>query len=105
MIALEFLRAVESWNDHGWGKYSLHYLRNKEKQEVDFLIAKNNRPILLAEAKLSDDAPAASLFAFQKILNVPAVQLVKKEHVKKVYLNGKNSVLVATAHQWLSTLP
>ena len=105
LAALEFLRAVEAWNDHGWGKFSLHYLRNKDKQEVDFLIAENNRPFLLVEAKLSDDAPSASLYTFQKLLNVPAVQLVKKDGVKKVYRNGKNSILVVTAHRWLSALP
>ena len=105
LAALEFLRAVEAWNDHGWGNFSLHYLRNKDKQEVDFLIAENNRPFLLAEAKLSDDAPSASLYTFQKLLNVPAVQLVKKDGVKKVYRNGKNSILVVTAHRWLSALP
>ena len=85
MVGLEFLRAVEAWNDHGWGKFSLHYLRNKDKQEVDFLIAENNRPFLLVETKLSDDQPAANLLAFQKFLNIPAVQLIKKEGIKKVY--------------------
>lgn len=105
LVALEFLRAVENWNDHGWGKFSLHYLRNKEKEEVDFLVAENNKPFLLVETKLSDDKPAANLFAFQKYFNIPAVQLVKKEGVKKVYNNGKDSVLVVTAHRWLSTLP
>lgn len=105
VAALEFLRAVETWNDRGWGRFSLHYLRNKDKEEVDFLIADNNRPFLLIETKLSDDAPAANLLAFQKYLDIPAVQLVKKDGVKKVYKNGKNSVLVVTAHQWLSTLP
>ena len=83
----------------------MHYLRNKDKQEVDFLIAENNRPMLLVETKLSDDVPAANLLAFQDILKIPAVQLVKKEGVKKVYKNGKNNVLVVTAHRWLSTLP
>ena len=105
LIALEFLRAVETWNDHGLGKFSLHYLRNKEKQEVDFLIVENNRPFLLVETKLSDEAPAANLLTFQDQLNVPAVQLIRKEGVKKIYRNGKNSVLVVTAHRWLSTLP
>jgi len=105
LVALELLRAIETWNDHGWGKFSLHYIRNKDKQEVDFLIAENNRPFLLAETKLSDDGPRASLFTFQNLLNVPVVQLVKKEGVKKVYKNGKNSALVVTAHRWISSLP
>jgi uncharacterized protein len=105
LIALEFLRAVETWNDLGWGKFSIHYLRNKDKQEVDFLIVRNQKPFLLAEVKLSDENPAANLVSFQKDLNVPAVQLVKKEGVKKIYRNDKNNILVITAHRWLSALP
>jgi uncharacterized protein len=105
LIALEFLRAVETWNDFGWGKFGVHYLRNKDKQEVDFLIIKNQKPFLLAEVKLSDEKPAANLISFQKDLNVPAVQLVKKEGVKKVYRNDRNNILVITAHRWLSALP
>ena len=105
LAALEFLRAVETWNDRGLGKFSLHYLRNKDKQEVDFLLAENNRPFLLVETKLSEESPAINLTAFQDFLNIPAVQLIKKEGVKKIYKNGMNSVLVVTAHRWLSTLP
>ena len=105
MVALEFLRAVETWTDHGLGKFGLHYLRNKDKQEVDFLLTKNNEPFLLIETKLSDEAPAANLLAFQKFLNIPAVQLIKKEGVKKIYKNENNNVLVVTAHRWLSSLP
>ena len=105
LVALEFLRAVETWNDQGFGKFGLYYLRNKDKQEVDFLIVENNHPFLLIETKLSDEAPAANLLSFQNQLNIPAVQLIRKEGVKKVYQNGKNYILVITAHRWLSTLP
>jgi hypothetical protein len=105
LVILEFLRAIEAWNDYGWGKFSIHYLRNKDKQEVDLLLAKGNKPFLLVEAKLSDTSPAANLFAFQDTLDIPALQLVKKEGVKKVYKNGNNSILVVTAHRWLSSLP
>jgi len=104
-VAMEFLRAVETWNDRGWGKFKLHYLRNKDKQEVDFIITDNNRPLLLVETKLSGDSPAANLFDFQNVLNIPAAQLVKKDGVKKVYKNGRSDILVITAHQWLSALP
>jgi uncharacterized protein len=105
LVALELLRAVETWNDHGWGRFSLHYLKNKEKQEVDFLMAENNQPFLLVEAKLADDTPAASLLMFQNQLNIPSVQLVKREGIKKIYRNGEESVLAVTAHRWLSSLP
>lgn len=105
LVALELLRAVESWNDHGWGRFGMHYLRNKEKQEVDFLLSEDNKPILLVETKLSDRTPATSLISFQKSLKIPAVQLVKKEGVKKIYRNENNNILVVTAHRWLSTIP
>ncbi len=105
MVALELLRAVYNWNEYGWGRFSLHYLRNKDKEEVDFLIAEGNNPFLLIETKISDDAPAKSLINFQKILNVPAVQLVNKEGVFR-YVNGvNNKILVVTANQWLASLP
>ncbi|MHB1275957.1 MAG: DUF4143 domain-containing protein, partial [Candidatus Humimicrobiaceae bacterium] len=105
LVALEFLRAIEMWKDYGWGSFTLHYLRDKDKLEVDFLIVKNNKPLLLVETKLSDDAPSASLINFQDYLNIPAVQLVKKEGIKKIYKNKKNNILVVTAHRWLSALP
>jgi uncharacterized protein len=105
LVALELLRAVETWNDHGWGRFGLHYVRNKDKQEVDFLLADKNRPILLVETKVSGEAPVRNLLAFQDLLNIPAVQLVKNEGVKKVFRNGRNQALVVTAHRWLSTLP
>ena len=105
MTALELLRAVTQWNEYGWGNFSLHYLRNKEKWEVDFLIARDNQPILLVETKLSDDNPCKSLKYFQSILNVPAVQLVGKDDIFKRVTNDQQKILIVTAHRWLSSLP
>lgn len=105
LVAFELLRAVEAWKDHGWGDFALQYLRDKDKQEVDFLITENNKPLLMLEAKLSIDRPSAGTLKFQNILNIPAVQLVKKENIKKIYTNNNNNILVITAHRWLSALP
>lgn len=105
LVALELLRVTQTLNDSGLGALTLHYLRNKEKQEVDFLIVKDRKPFLLVETKLSEENPSTSLINFQKILDIPAVQLVRKENVKKFYHNGKNDILVVTAHRWLSQLP
>lgn len=105
MVALELLRAVYNWNEYGYGRFTLHYIRNKEREEVDFLIANNNKPVLLVEAKLSENTPAKSLGNFQNILNVPAVQVVNKENVFKYIKNKTNKILIVTAHRWLSSLP
>jgi len=105
MVALELLRAVSQWNEHGWGQFSLHYLRDKDKRETDFLIARDNKPALIIEVKLSDDQPAENLKSFQNVLDVPAVQLTAKEDVYKLITNSRRKLLVVTAHRWLSSLP
>ncbi len=105
MAALELFRAIRNWNELGLGRFALHYLRNKEKEEVDFLVADGNRPLLIIEAKSSDDTPAPSLVKFQRMLGVPAVQLVARDDVFKYHQNGNARILIVTASRWLSSLP
>lgn len=105
MIALELYRAILNWNVLGRGDFSLNYIRNKEKEEVDFLICENHQPILLIECKLSDENISNSLIKFQNKLNVPAIQLVNKKHVGRIITNQKNKLLITSAPRWLSFLP
>ncbi|MBW2590542.1 MAG: ATP-binding protein [Deltaproteobacteria bacterium] len=105
MVALELFRAISNWNDLGLGNFSLHYLRNREKEEVDFLLLNNHKPILLIETKLSDDNAAKSLIKFQKVLNIPAVQLVNNSDICKIVSNGDLKIMIISASHWLSLLP
>jgi predicted AAA+ superfamily ATPase len=105
MVAVELYRAVTLWNDMGYGSFSLHFIKNKEQQEVDFLIADDNRPILLIEAKLADVHPSPTLLKFQNALNVPAVQLVDQAGGFRKIGNGNQKILIAPACQWLAMLP
>jgi predicted AAA+ superfamily ATPase len=105
MIALELWRAVTSWNDLGHGQFSLHFVKNKEKQEVDFLIANGHKPFLLVEAKLSESTPTSPLRKFQAALNIPAVQLTEDADGYRLFSNNGQSILTAPAYQWLSQLP
>jgi len=105
MVALELFRAVSNWNDLGLGNFSLHYLRNREKEEVDFLLSNNHKPFLLIEAKLSDDNAAKSLIKFQKVLNIPAVQLVNGSNICKLVSNNNLKIMIISADHWLSLLP
>ena len=105
MVALELWRAVTSWNDLGHGQFSLHFVKNKEKQEVDFLLANNRKPFLLVEAKLSESTPTSPLRKFQTALNVPAVQLNEEAEGYRLFSNNGQSILTAPAYQWLSQLP
>lgn len=105
MVAIELYRAVSSWNDMGYGRYSLHFIKNKEQQEVDFLIADDHEPVVLVEAKLSDVRPSSALMKFQSALRVPAVQLVNEASGFRKISNGAQTILVAQASQWLAMLP
>lgn len=105
LCALELLRSVQRANDLGEGSYELKYVRNKEKEEVDFLVTEKDEPKLLVEAKRSEDSPSPVLLKFQRRFNVPAVQLVEKKETFRLVPNGKNEILVASAHRWCSGLP
>jgi predicted AAA+ superfamily ATPase len=104
-VAMELFRAVTQWNESGRGPFALHYVRNKDKEEVDFLLAYKNRPFLLIECKMSDDRPSSALCRFQARLDVPAVQLVNEGPVYRRYGSGRQRILVAPAARWLACLP
>jgi len=105
MVALELYRAVSNWNDTGLGEFSLNFIRNREKQEVDFVLIKKNKPFLLIETKLSNDTPGKSLIKFQNMLNIDTVLLVDKPDVCKKISNKQNKILIISADHWLSYLP
>lgn len=105
MVACELFRAVNTWNDQGFGSFSLTYIRTKDGEEVDFLIADKRSPVLLIETKLSDTVISKPLLKFQRMLNVPAVQLVNTAGVHQRIRNGTNDVLAVSAPRWLSQLP
>ena len=105
MVAIELWRAVTNWNDLGYGNFSLHFIRNKEHQEVDFLIANGRKPVALIEAKMSDTQPSSTLKKFQNALRIPAVQLIGEDEGYQIFSNNDRSILVAPGHQWLSQLP
>lgn len=105
MVALELWRAVTAWNDRGYGLFSLHFIKNKEQQEVDFLIANGHKPVLLIEAKLSDTQPSLALKKFQSAVKISALQLTNEGEGYRMLSNGDQAILVAPAHQWLSQLP
>jgi len=105
MVAIELYRAATAWNDMGYGLFSLHFIKNKEKQEVDFLIARDRTPFLLIESKLSDTQPSAALTKFQSALRIPAVQLTDKGNSYRLLSNGDQKILIAPAYQWLAQLP
>lgn len=105
MVACELWRAITGWNDMGYGNFALYFIKNKEQQEVDFLISKDREPFLLIEAKLSDTRPSSALRKFQNSLHIPAIQLTNKGGSFQINNNGDQQILIAPAYQWLAGLP
>ena len=105
MVAIELYRAVTMWNHMGYGRFSLHFIRNKEHEEVDFLIAERHNPILLVETRLSDTQPSSALKRFQKALNIPSIQLMNEGEGFRLIPNSDQMILISPACQWLSRLP
>jgi predicted AAA+ superfamily ATPase len=56
-VACELRGRALLWSDQTGEEFSLHYVRNKQKQETDFLVVRNRRPWMLVEAKVSDGPP------------------------------------------------
>lgn len=101
IVASHLLKSVHAWTDLGYGAYNLMYWRNKEKEEVDFVVLKNNKPLVLFESKLSDDTLAQPLYQLSAQLgDIPAIQLVAREGVKQ----RVRGCLIVTAKDYLARL-
>ncbi len=67
MVASHLLKSVHLWNDLGYGDFSLHYYRDKQKREVDFILCNRRRPLLAVECKQSDRNVSENLLFLQKL--------------------------------------
>ncbi len=61
MVATYLHRTCLAMTDMGYGDYRLHYIRTLDKKEIDFLIVRDNRPILAVEVKSSATALSKTL--------------------------------------------
>ncbi len=89
----------------GEGEFDLHYVRDKEKREVDFLITAQRKPWCLVECSLADESPAPALRYYQERLSVRwAVQVIEKSGVCRKFSDGARTCWVVSADRWLATL-
>ena len=105
-VACHLLKAVDGWNDMGLGAFELGYLRDKEKREVDFLVARDGKPWFLVEVKQRDEKTSSALAYFQRQLDAPhAFQIVMDaEYVGADCFAKPGPPLVVPARTFLSQL-
>ena len=106
LVALHLLKAVHTWRAMGGRDIGLHYVRDKEKREVDFVLTEGRRQVCLVECKAADREPAPALRHFQERLKVPvAVQLVHASGVCRKRTHGVRTQWIVSADRWLNLLP
>ena len=105
LVASHLLKACDFWTDTGEGLFELYYLRNKEKQEIDFLIVRDRKPWLPVEVKWRDRSPSPSWKKFLPALGVPfGVQLVSEAGHWEWRQAGDGKILIASAADFLMYL-
>lgn len=101
-VACHLLKACHYWTDTGEGQFDLFYLRNKEKQEIDFVIVKDKKPWLCVEAKVSDtQINDLMIQKFLRHTKCPYVQVVQKNGIWRAW----EDKVVASAERVFSGLP
>ncbi|EKD72474.1 MAG: hypothetical protein ACD_45C00666G0002 [uncultured bacterium] len=105
LIASHLLKYCDYLTDTGVGDFELRYLKNKEKQEIDFLILRDKKVFLAIEAKYADEQPSPSWGKLMPQLNCfYGVQVVMKHNVYKIYEYQNYKILVISAANFLQYL-
>lgn len=103
LLACHLLKACHYWTDTGEGLFDLHYLRNKEKEEIDFLIVKGKSPWLMIESKMSDtQIQHKTVDKFISYFKCPYVQVT---YENGNYWHKDPYKLVLSATDFLTGLP
>ncbi len=81
LCACHLLKAVEGWTDLGFGSFALHYVRDKQRREVDFLVVRDGRPWFLVEVKHGSRELSPALAFFQNQIGCPHAFQVSTDSV------------------------
>lgn len=106
-VASHLLKAVHFWKDVGLGNFQLFFLRDKNKNEVDFLVTKDDKPWILIEAKSNGNKGlSAALKNYQQQLNVPyAIQLAYDMPYEDIDFRDLKRPTILPMSSFLSQLP
>jgi predicted AAA+ superfamily ATPase len=87
------------------GEFDLHYVRDKQKREVDFLVTNHGKPYLLLEVKSRVSEPTAALIYYQQLLKPQfTIQLVRELRQERRRIMSHPGIQIMTAERFLSQL-
>jgi predicted AAA+ superfamily ATPase len=103
LVACALLKELQFRQDCLGETWELCYLRNKEMEEVDFLLVRDEKPKLMIEAKWGEEDLSRNFLKFQKHFpNLPGIQLVRNLRREKTFASHFE---VRQAIDWLATIP
>ena len=106
MLANHLRKAVDLWNDFGFGEFGLHYYRDKQKREVDFVVVRDGSPWLLAECKSGQTGLAKPLSYLHWVTDAPfALQIVMDAPYLEADCFAAAGPVVVPGRTFLSQLP
>lgn len=88
LIASHLLKLVHFLKDREGYNAALHFLRDKDKREVDFLVTIDGKPWFACEAKVKDTSIATEMLYFKDRLKIPYVYQVVLEGTKDFERDG-----------------
>ena len=99
-VACLLLAELHHLEDTTGSKVALHYLRDKEKREVDFCLVVDGKPTHLLEVKWADEQFSPHIFHFRKQMGgAKAFQLVHQAGRTLM----KDGVRLQSAHEFLGS--
>ncbi|MFH1673947.1 MAG: ATP-binding protein [Pseudomonadota bacterium] len=105
MVATYLYRTCLAMTDMGYGNYRLHYVRTLDKKEIDFVIVRDNQPLLVVEVKMGDTTVSRPLRDRNRwFLNTPTigVQVVNRRGMLQKY---PDNTWIMSVERFLSLLP
>lgn len=100
LTAVCLLKHVYAKIDYKAENYSLHYLRTKDGQEVDFSLVKDNKIEQIIEVKKTNHSVNKSLYYYHNKYSLPAVQIVKDLKLER----SVDNIKVMRVNHFLSDL-
>jgi predicted AAA+ superfamily ATPase len=101
IVASHLYKFIHFHHDHDGHKLELHFLRDKEGREVDFLVTNNKKPWFCVEVKQSDTSLSPHISYFRERLKIPyCYQVVDVPNVDVI----KHGVRILSVEQLLGAL-
>jgi uncharacterized protein len=99
LVALHLRKLCDAWTDWGYGDFALHYVRDREKREVDFLITENQKPHALVEAKLGGEEIDPNIKYFrERFKPAYSVQVVRTPQKNKGRFASEGIWVIPAVH-------